>query len=166
MKLATLEDLLVHEMKDLLSAEKQLVKALPKMAKAAKNQKLREGFTEHLEQTKGHVRRLEEAFALLGKAARAEHCSGMEGLIEEGSEMMERDADPAVLDAGLVGAARRVEHYEMAAYCAAQCLAERAGHRKIYNLLQQNFEEEQETDEKLKDLMNSEIAAEALAAAN
>jgi ferritin-like metal-binding protein YciE len=164
MKLDTFEDLLVHELKDLLSAEKQLLKALPKMAKGAANEKLRDGFLEHLEQTKTHVQRLEQAFEHLGKTARAEHCNGMEGLIEEGSEQLEQSGEPSVLDAGLIGAARRVEHYEMAGYCTASLLAEKLGQKQILKLLQQTFEEEQETDSKLKDLLENQIPAESHAA--
>src|SRR6188472_2107426 len=105
MKLNSLEDLFVHELKDLLSAEKQLVKALPKMAKGATNDALRESIEDHLEQTKGHVERLEAIFENLGKAPRAEHCKGMEGLIEEGSSLLEEDGDGMVKDAALIGAA-------------------------------------------------------------
>src|SRR5215213_7905618 len=111
MKMNTLEDLLVHELKDLLSAEKQLVKALPKMAKGASSDALRAAFEEHLEQTKEHVRRLERIFQILDKAARAEHCKAMEGLIEEGSDLLEEEGSATVKDAALIGAAQRVEHY-------------------------------------------------------
>src|SRR6185436_13913857 len=124
MKLDSLEDLFVHEIKDLLSAEKQLVKALPKMAKGASSEALKAGFEEHLEQTKCHVERLEQIFGLLDKAPRAEHCKAMEGLIEEGSDLLEEEGEPSVKDAALIGAAQRVEHYEIAAYGTIRTLAE------------------------------------------
>src|ERR1043165_4696009 len=103
MKLANLDELFVHELKDLLSAEKQLVKALPKMAKGAASEKLRSAFEEHLEQTKTHVNRLEKIFSIMDKSPRAEHCKGMEGLIEEGAMLLEEDGSPGVKDAGLIG---------------------------------------------------------------
>src|SRR6185295_7315770 len=114
--LDSLENLFVHELKDLLSAEKQLVKALPKMAKGAASDALRAAFEEHLVQTKGHVERLEQIFVLLDKPSRAEHCKAMEGLVEEGSDLLEEEGSPMVKDAALIGAAQRVEHYEIAAY--------------------------------------------------
>src|SRR6185503_5824691 len=116
MKLTTLEDLFHHELKDLYSAENQLVKALPKMAKAATSEELREGFEEHLEQTKGQVQRLETIFQSLNESPKGKKCMGMEGLVKEGSEVMEQELEDAVLDAALIGAAQRVEHYEIAAY--------------------------------------------------
>jgi ferritin-like metal-binding protein YciE len=161
MKLDSLEDLFVHELKDLLSAEKQLVKALPKMAKGATSTALQEGFEDHLEQTKGHVERLEAIFEDLGKAARAEHCAGMEGLIEEGSKLLEEEGDDMVKDAALIGAAQRVEHYEISAYGTARTLAELLGNKKAVKLLQQTLDEEKETDEKLTELAMSEVNVEA-----
>src|SRR3954466_2192528 len=116
MKLNTLEELLLHELKDLYSAENQLVKALPKMAKAAHNEELKAGFEEHLEQTKGHVERLDQIAEELGLKLSGHKCKAMEGLIKEGAEMIEEDAEPAIKDAGLIGAAQRVEHYEIAGY--------------------------------------------------
>src|SRR5687768_3349443 len=116
MRLDSMENLFLHEIKDLHNAEKQLVKALPKMAKAAASEQLRTLIEEHLEETKAQVERLEQIFDQLGKPARGIHCKGMEGLIAEGDEMMEEDGDDAVKDAALIAAAQRVEHYEIATY--------------------------------------------------
>lgn len=161
MKLESLEELFLHEIKDLLSAEKQLVKALPKMAKGASSEALRAAFEEHLEQTKGHVERLEKVFKTVGKAARAEHCKGMEGLIEEGAELLEEEGTDAVKDAALIGAAQRVEHYEIAGYGTARTLAELLGNEEAMELLQETLDEEKETDEKLTELAMSEVNVEA-----
>jgi len=161
MKLKTLQDLLHQELKDLYSAENQLVKALPKMAKAATNEELAAGFTEHLEQTKGHVERLDQIGETLGIALTGHKCKAMEGLIEEGAEMIDEDAEPSVKDAGLIGAAQRVEHYEIAGYGTARALAEKLGHDQVAELLEQTLQEEKETDEKLTELAESAINAEA-----
>src|SRR3954468_16138691 len=166
MKLDSLENLFVHELKDLLSAEKQLVKALPKMAKGAASEALKEAIEDHLEQTKTHVERLEAIFENLGKAARAEHCKAMEGLIEEGSELLEEEGEPMVKDAALIGAAQRVEHYEISAYGTARTIAELLGNREAVTLLQQTLDEEKETDEKLTELAMSEINVGAAQAAD
>jgi ferritin-like metal-binding protein YciE len=165
MKLDTLESLFVKELKDLLSAEKQLVKALPKMAKGASSEALRAAIEEHLEQTKGQVERLEQVFSIVGKAPRAEHCKAMEGLIEEGAELLEEDGDPAVKDAALIGAAQKVEHYEISGYGTARTLAELLGLDKAVKLLQQTLDEEKETDENLTKLALSEVNPQAEAAA-
>jgi ferritin-like metal-binding protein YciE len=157
MKLQSIEELFIHECKDLLSAEKQLVKALPKMAKGASNDQLRGAFEEHLEQTKTHVDRLEQIFTTLGKAARAEHCKGMEGLIEEGADLLEEDADAVVKDAALIGAAQKVEHYEISGYGTARTLAEVLGHKQAVKLLQQTLDEEKKTDEKLTKLASTAL---------
>jgi len=164
MKLETLENLFVHELKDLLSAEKQLVKALPKMAKGAASPALQNAFQEHLEQTKGQVERLEKIFSILGKTARAEHCKAMEGLIQEGSDLLEEEGSPTVKDAALIGAAQRVEHYEIAAYGTTRTLAELLGQTEAVELLQATLDEEKETDEKLTELAMSEVNPEAEAA--
>lgn len=164
MKLDTLENLFVHELKDLLSAEKQLVKALPKMAKGAASEALRTAIEEHLEQTKGQVERLEKVFALIDKAPRAEHCKAMEGLIEEGSELLEEEGDDAVKDAALIGAAQKVEHYEISGYGTARTLAELLGLDEAVRLLQETLDEEKETDEKLTELAMSEVNPQAQAA--
>lgn len=148
----SLKKLYVDELKDLFSAENQLVKALPKMAEAASSDELRAGFEEHLEQTRGHVQRLEEIFQSLDESPKGKKCVGMEGLVKEGSEVMAEDFDDAVLDAGLIGAARRVEHYEMAAYGAVCQIAKVLGQAKHASLLQKTLAEETETDGKLSDL--------------
>jgi ferritin-like metal-binding protein YciE len=163
MKLESLDNLLIHELKDLLSAEKQLVKALPKMAKGAESEALRSAIEEHLEQTKTHVDRLEKAFSLLSKSPRAEHCKGMEGLIEEGSDLLAEEGSPSVKDAALIGAAQKVEHYEIAAYGTAKALAERLGQSDVVSLLEETLNEEKETDQKLTELAESEVNAEAQA---
>lgn len=157
MKLNTLEDLFHHELKDLYSAENQLVKALPKMAKAATNPQLKAGFTEHLEQTKGHVQRLEQIGEALGKSLGGHKCKAMEGLVEEGAELISEDAAPEVKDAGLIGAAQRVEHYEIAGYGTARALATRLGLDEAVELLTLTLEEEKETAEKLTELALSEV---------
>ena len=149
MELNTLQDLYIHELKDLYSAEKQLIKALPKMAKAATNEKLAAGFTEHLEQTKEHVARLERLLAKHEESTRGPKCKGMEGLIAEGAEMIEEEADDDVRDAGLISAAQRVEHYEMAGYGCARTYAEQLGDKDGAKLLQTTLDEEGETDQKL-----------------
>lgn len=161
MKLNTLDDLLLQELKDLYSAEKQLVKALPKMAKAASNEDLSAGFEEHLEQTKEHVERLDQIADELGVKLTGHKCKAMEGLIEEGAELIEEDGEDSVKDAGLIGAAQRVEHYEIAGYGTARSLAERLGHKKVAKLLAQTLEEEKETDEKLTELAESAVNVEA-----
>ena len=147
-----LKELYIDELKDLYNAENQLVKALPKMAKAASSEKLRAGFEEHLEQTKGHVSRLEQIFESLGESPKGKKCKGMEGLVEEGSEMIDEDVEDSVKDAGLIGAAQRVEHYEIAAYGTVKAFAETLGHSEHASLLEETLEEEKETDEKLTEL--------------
>ena len=166
MKLESLENLFLHELKDLLSAEKQLVKALPKMAKGAASDALRNAIEEHLEQTKNHVERLEKVFSMLDKAARAEHCKAMERLIEEGAELLEEDGDSAVKDAALIAAAQRVEHYEISGYGTARTLADLIGLNKAVDLLQQTLDEEKETDAKLTELAMAEVNPQAHAAGN
>lgn len=148
----TLKDLYIDELKDLLSAEKQLTKAIPKMAKAASSKELRNGFETHLEQTKGHVQRLEEIFTMLGTKGGGKKCVGMEGIIKEGDEVMSEDYDSNVMDAALISAAQRVEHYEIAAYGTACTYAELLGESEHASLLGQTLEEEKETDEKLTEL--------------
>jgi ferritin-like metal-binding protein YciE len=147
-----LKRLYVDELKDLFSAENQLLKALPKLAKAASSEELRTGFEKHLEQTRGHVQRLEEIFQSLDESPKGKKCVGMEGLIKEGSEVMGEDFEDAVLDAGLIGAARRVEHYEMAAYGAVCEIAKVLGQTKHASLLEKTLAEETQTDQKLAGL--------------
>jgi ferritin-like metal-binding protein YciE len=150
----------IDELKDLYNAENQLVKALPKMAKASSSPKLRQGFEEHLEQTKGHVERLEEIFQLMKESPKGKKCKAMEGLIKEGSELTEEDFEGAVLDAGLIGAAQRVEHYEMAAYGTAAAFADVLGESEHASLLEQTLAEEKDADGKLTKL-SGEINLEA-----
>jgi len=147
-----LKELYVDELKDLYSAENQLVKALPKLAKAAASEELRAGFEEHLEQTKGHVQRLEQIFKMLDESPKGKKCKGMEGLIEEGSEIIGEDFEDALLDSALIGAAQRVEHYEIAAYGTVRAFAEELGESEHASLLAETLEEEKQTDEKLTEL--------------
>jgi ferritin-like metal-binding protein YciE len=152
MKVSNLQALLVDELKDLYNAEQQLVKALPKMAKAANSDELRKAFEEHLEQTKGHVERLDRAFESLDVATRGKKCLGMEGLISEGKELLEAEMPEAVLDAGMIGAAQKVEHYEIAAYGTARRHAELLQLDDIVRLLEQTLDEEKQTDNRLTDI--------------
>jgi ferritin-like metal-binding protein YciE len=161
MKLKTAADLFLHELKDLYSAEKQLVQALPKMAKAASNEELQAGFKEHLEQTKVHVERLEQIAGELGKPLTGHKCKAMAGLVEEGADLIDEDAEDLVRDAGLIGAAQRIEHYEIAAYGTARALAKRLGHDNFADILTETLEEEKATDQKLTDLAESAINVEA-----
>jgi len=161
MQLKSLEDLLQHELKDLYSAETQLVKALPKMAKAATNEQLRADIEEHLEQTKVHVTRLEEIAEQLDLTLRGHKCKAMESLIEEGSDLVSEDGEPSVLDAGIIGSAQRVEHYEIAAYGTAATLAQTLGHDEVAALLNETLAEEKETDKKLTELAESTVNVEA-----
>jgi ferritin-like metal-binding protein YciE len=144
-----LHELFVGELKDIYDAEKQLTKALPKMAKAADNQELRSAFEEHLAITRMHVNRLEEVFKSLGMAARGKPCEGMKGLIEEGQEKMEEFGQGPTLDAGLIASAQKVEHYEIATYGTLATFAEIMGHQDAKDLLGQTLDEEKEADEKL-----------------
>ena len=157
MELDTLKDLYIHELKDLFSAEQQLVKALPKMAKAASNKELATGFQQHLEQTKEHAQRLQQILSSHEQTARGSKCKGMEGIVAEGAEMIEEEADIEVKDAGLIAAAQRVEHYEMAGYGTARAYAELVGDSEGANLLQTTLEEERQTDQKLTELAKSAI---------
>lgn len=163
MKLKTLDDLLVHELKDLYSAESQLIKALPKMAKAAQSPNLKQAFTSHLEETKVQKERLEQALQILEVSPRGMKCKAMEGLIEEGQELIEEDGDPIVKDAGLIGAAQKVEHYEIAGYGTAAAMAELLGKKDIAQLLKQTLSEEKMADVKLNKLAKSEINIKAVA---
>lgn len=161
MKLASMEDLFLHELKDLHSAEKQLIRALPKMAKAASSEKLRRAFEEHLHETETQYERLERIFELLSKSSRGPVCKAMEGLIEEASDLLKEDAEPALLDAALIGAAQRVEHYEIAGYGTARTYAEQLGHKEAAELLEQSLAEEKAAYDKLNDLALGEINATA-----
>jgi ferritin-like metal-binding protein YciE len=147
-----LKELYVDELKDIYSAETQLVKALPKMAKAAVSAELRNGFQEHLTQTEGHVTRLEQIFEELGEKPTGKKCEGMAGLIKEGGEAAEEDYEGDVKDSALIGAAQRVEHYEIAAYGTVRAMAEKLGDEKAVQLLTQTLQEEKDTDVKLSKL--------------
>ena len=148
----SLRELYLDELKDLYSAEKQLTKALPKMAKAASSEELSAGFREHLEQTKGHVQRLEEIFTMLNAKAGGKKCMGMEGLVKEGAEIMGEDFNDEVMDAALISAAQRVEHYEIAGYGTVVAYADLLGESEQAGLLRETLEEEKETDQKLTQL--------------
>lgn len=148
----SLQELLVDEMQDLYHAEKQLVKALPKLARAASNPRLKKGIEAHLKQTQTHVARLEKAFRELGEKPKAKVCPAMQGLVEEGSEAMELEAPDAVRDAAIIGAAQRVEHYEIAAYGTARAFAEKLGEDKVARLLQATLDEEGATNQQLTEL--------------
>ena len=161
MKLETLKDLYVMELRDLYNAEKQIIKALPKMAKAATSPELKAAFLEHLEQTKGQVVRLETIFEALGLKPRGKTCKAMEGLVEEGKELIAEEPVPTVLDAGLIAAAQRVEHYEMAGYGSVRTYARTLGETKAAKLLQETLDEEGETDKKLTLLAERIINVEA-----
>jgi ferritin-like metal-binding protein YciE len=145
-------ELYIDELRDIYSAETQLVKALPKMAKAAESDELRSGFEEHLEQTKGHVSRLEQIFDALGEKPTGKKCEGMAGLIKEGGEAAQEDYEGDVKDSALIGAAQRVEHYEIAAYGTVRAMAEKLGEDDAVELLSQTLQEEKDTDVKLSDL--------------
>jgi Mn-containing catalase len=149
-----LEDLLVEQMQDLLHAEGQLVKALPKMARAAHDPKLKQAFQNHLEETKGHVERLKQAFELMGARARAKPCKGMQGLVEEGQETITegKEKDDALADLALVAAAQKVEHYEISGYGTLRTVADQIGNTKVAKLLSQTLSEEEKTDKLLTQL--------------
>jgi ferritin-like metal-binding protein YciE len=164
MKLESLEDLFVDELKDLYNAENQLVKALPKMAKAASSDELRSAFQEHLEQTKEHVNRLEKVFKELNCSPKGKKCRAMEGLIEEGSERLDGESDGAVKDAALIAAAQRVEHYEIAGYGCVRTYAHQLGDHTNEKLLQQTLEEEGAADKKLTHLAEGIINQQAASA--
>ncbi len=151
----SLQELLIEEVRDLYDAEKQLVKALPKMAKASTNSELKEGFNQHLEETKNHVTRLEQVFEIMGEKARGKTCKAMQGLVEEGGEAIDLDGPDPIRDACLIGAAQRVEHYEIAAYGTARTLAETLGLNDVADLLQQTLDEERKTDETLSEVANT-----------
>jgi ferritin-like metal-binding protein YciE len=160
-KVSTLEELFLDEIQDLYDAEKQLTKALPKMAKAASSDELRQAFEDHLEQTKGHVDRLEQVFEALGEKAKGKKCEAMAGLVKEGDEIVSSTEETPVRDAGLIAGAQKVEHYEIASYGSARTHAQLLGHDSIVDLLEQTLEEEKETDEKLTDLAQSTVNEDA-----
>jgi ferritin-like metal-binding protein YciE len=155
--LDSLQDLYVEELQDLYDAENQILKALPKMAEAAKSDQLRTAFNEHVEVTREQVRRLESIFDELQKSPRGKHCKGMEGLISEGNEILEEEADPDVRDAALIAAAQRVEHYEIAGYGTVRTYAKQLGLDNHARLLQQTLDEEGSTDERLTKLAENRV---------
>ncbi len=163
MKLKTLEDLYLDELRDLYSAEHQILKALPHLTKAATSAELKNAFNSHLRQTEQHAQRIEDIFAGHDTKARGKKCVGMEGVLEEGKELLAEKPDAEVLDAGLIGAAQRVEHYEMAAYGTARTHAQQLGYRHDADLLQQTLEEEKEADKKLTQIAEASVNAKATA---
>jgi ferritin-like metal-binding protein YciE len=164
MKMESLKDLYLEQLRDLYDAETQLVEALPKMAEAAHNSDLKNAFTQHLRQTREHVTRLERIFSALGEKPEGQTCKGMKGLIKEGEEMIKAKGDPDVIDAGLIAAANRVEHYEIAGYGTVRAYAETLGAGEAVRLLEKTLQEEEEADDKLSELAESHINVEAEAA--
>ena len=165
MTLNTVQDLLIDELRDIYHAEQQLVKALPKMAKAAKSDQLRHAFEHHLEETNGQVERLQQVFEKLGARARGQRCEAMQGLIEEANEMMDAITTPEVLDVALITAAQKVEHYEIASYGSVSALAEALGEKEVVKLLNQTLDEEKHADQKLNEIAMSDVNKTALKAA-
>lgn len=162
MKLETIRDLYIEDLKDLYDAETQITKALPKMAKAAQASELKRAFDDHLKQTEAQIQRLEQIFGKLETPPTGKKCKGVAGLIAEGEELMKEDADPDVRDAGLIAAAQKVEHYEMAGYGTARTYARLLGEQEAAKLLQQTLEEEGETDHKLTALAERKINKQAV----
>jgi len=162
MKLDTLKTLYIEELRDLYNAEGQLLKALPKMAKAASSEELKEAFEKHLEQTKGHVERLEEVFQDIGEKPKGKTCKAMKGLIDEGSEVLQEDGEESVIDAGIIVAAQKVEHYEIAGYGSVRTFAQLLGKDRSAELLQTTLDEESEANELLNNLAEDVVNPEAL----
>jgi ferritin-like metal-binding protein YciE len=162
MKLDTLQKLYTNELRDLYNAEHQLLKALPKMAKAASSEELKNAFEKHLEQTKSHVERLEKVFEELDEKPKGKTCHAMKGLIEEGSEILQQDGEESILDAGIIVAAQKVEHYEIAGYGSVRTFAHLLGQNKAAELLQTTLDEESETNELLNRLAESTVNPEAV----
>lgn len=165
MKLTSFEDLYLAELQDLYSAEKQLIRALPKLAKAADAQELAGAFEEHLEQTKVHLERLETILENLGKKPGREKCEAMAGLITEGQELIEKEPEPRILDAGLIVAAQKVEHYEIAGYGGVRTFARLLGRDEDAELLQQTLDEEKDTDHRLNEIAESFVNSRAMSVA-
>ena len=157
MELRTLNDLLVHQLKDLYGAEQQLLKAMPKMEAKTSSTQLKAAFTQHMAETQNQVARLEKVFQSLGLKPEAEKCKAMEGLLKEAEDFIAHDADKEVMDAGLIASAQRVEHYEIAGYGTACTYAKFLGHNEAYELLKETLSEEKSTDEKLSVLAESSI---------
>jgi ferritin-like metal-binding protein YciE len=152
MSLDSLETLFIEELRDIYNGEKQILKALPRMAKAAESPQLQQAFTKHLKETEGQVQRLEKILRDLGEAVRGKQCKGIEGLIEEGKEKLEKEGEGAVIDAALIASAQKVEHYEIAAYGCLRTYAQLLGHDQAAKLLEQTLSEEEATDKKLTQL--------------
>lgn len=163
MSLDSLDSLFLDELKDIYNAEKQILRALPRMAKAAESPELQQAFQKHLRETEGQVQRLERIFKDLGQTARGKKCKGMEGLLEEGKEMMEEDGEGPVIDAALISAAQKVEHYEIAAYGCLRTYAQLLGYNQAARLLEQNLAEEEAADKKLTQLGEGGINESAVA---
>jgi len=161
MKLETLQDLYLLELKDLYSAEQQIIKALPKVIEKANSPDLRAALEKHLKETRNHVTRLEQVFQMHGEQAKKEKCKGMEGVLDEGDELVGKDATPAVRDAAIISSCQRVEHYEMAGYGTVRTYAEQLGHERAAALLKQTLDEEAAADEKLTQIANSRVNIEA-----
>jgi len=161
MKPQSLQDLWVEELRDLYNAENQIIKTLPKLARSADSDELRTAFEEHLEQTREHVERLEQIFDELDKSPKGKKCAGMEGLIDEGKEFLDEDPECPVLDAGLIGAAQKVEHYEIATYGGLAQLARTLGQEEIADILEETLSEEKEADELLTNIAENSINYEA-----
>ncbi len=157
MEFDSIESLLEQQLRDLYSAEGQLLKALPKMARASSSPSLKDAFESHAEETRTHVERLQQIGESMGIKLGGHKCKGMEGLIEEGSEFLEGDGEEGVIDAGLIAAAQRIEHYEISGYGTARTLAERCGESEVVDLLQQTLDEESATDEKLTQISEGEL---------
>jgi ferritin-like metal-binding protein YciE len=162
MQLNSLETLLVDQLKDLLSAEKQISKALPKMKKAASSEELQRLFEEHVEQTRRQMERLEQVFQMLGQSPGRKKCKGIEGIIEEGKEYLEEEGDPSVIDAALISSAQHVEHYEIASYGTARTFAQMVGRDDAAKLLQESLDEEQQTNDKLTQIAVSQVNKQAV----
>jgi len=163
MSLDSLEKLFIEELKDIYHAEKQLTRALPRMAKGAESPELEQAFTTHLKETQGQIKRLEQVFKQVGQAVRGKRCKGMEGLVEEGKEKLEEEGEPQVLDAALIASAQKIEHYEIAAYGCLRTYAELLGYSEAAQLLEQNLREEEATDKKLNTLAEGGINESAAA---
>ncbi|HEV8612648.1 MAG TPA: ferritin-like domain-containing protein [Gemmatimonadales bacterium] len=164
MALDSMQDLLLEQLKDLYNAEQQLVKALPKIAEKVCNASLREAFEAHLRETEGHVARLERAFSGLGERPEGKKCKGMEGLLDEGDEMLSEKGSESVRDAGIIATAQRVEHYEIAGYGCAATFAQLLGHQDVVTLLEETLAEEIAADEKLSAIAEEEVNQHAMTA--
>jgi ferritin-like metal-binding protein YciE len=161
MKIETLEDLFMEQLQDIYSAEEQIIEALPEMASAASSKELKQAFKDHLGETKTQKERLDKVFKELGKQPKKTKCHGMEGLVKEGKELLKEDVESRVLDAGLIAAAQKVEHYEIASYGTVRTYAQELGYEKAAELLQETLDEESKTNEKLTKLAETSINLEA-----